>query len=131
MNERQIKERIKHLKKEIEVLQNVLNYDIPSVDGRPKGSTSYTDRQMRFMEDHRDLPMKRLVKAYNHEFKTNIPEESRALYNFMIRNGIIKVSNERENYKVSPESRKKAAETRRKNTLKKIGLEVEDDSEED
>ena len=88
MSEKQIKERIIQLKKEIEIFEQVLNTKREGF-GRPKGSIKYTIEQENFLKENKDIPMKELIKLYNEKFKTNLKKDTRALYNFMERQGII------------------------------------------
>ncbi len=88
MNKKQIERRISELKKEIEILEGIL---IPTnlKMGRPKGSLKYTPEQIKFIEENKDILMKELVIKFNEEFKTNYTPNTRAIYNFMLREGIL------------------------------------------
>ena len=88
MNEKQIKERINELKREINILEEVLNSKREGF-GRPKGSLKYTIEQEKFLRENKNIPMKELVALFNKKFNTNYPMESRALYNFMDREGFL------------------------------------------
>ena len=93
LSEQQIKDRIYELKKEIEILNSVLNGGNTKEDyifGRPKGSYKYTQEQIDFLKEcvKNKLDDKEIVKLYNIKYGTNFPKTSRGLYNFMIRSGI-------------------------------------------
>lgn len=89
MNEKQIKERINELEKEINILEYVLNKTSEGT-GRPKGSIKYTKEQVDFLKkcEEDKLTDKEIIKVYNQKFGTNYPETARGLYNFMNRYGI-------------------------------------------
>ena len=89
LNEKQIKERINELEKEIGILEYVLSGESEGF-GRPKGSIKYTQEQVNFLKEceKNKLTDKEIIKAYNQKFGTNYPETSRGLYNFMNRYGI-------------------------------------------
>lgn len=89
MNERQIRERIYRLKEEVRILKEVLNTGGDSKFGRPIGSYKYPDEQSDFLRKNRDAPMNELIKMFNEKFNTNFASNSRTLYNFMQRSGII------------------------------------------
>lgn len=103
MSEKQIKERIYQLKEEIRILESVVKTDNDGSMGRPKGSIKYNKEQIIFLTDNRDTPMPELVKLFNKQFGTKLHPETRALYNFMCRMGIITATARRPNHsKVSP-----------------------------
>lgn len=88
MSEKQIKERINKLQFEIRILEKVLGTEREGF-GRPKGSLKYTPEQIDFLEKNKDIPMEELIEMFNEKFGTGYPIDSRALYNFMDRQGII------------------------------------------
>jgi hypothetical protein len=88
MNEKQIKERINELKRNIQILEEVMNSKREGI-GRPKGSLKYTIEQENFLRENKDVPMKKLVNMFNKKFNTNYSIETRALYNFMDREGFL------------------------------------------
>lgn len=88
MSEKQVKERIYKLKEELRILEEVLETKREGF-GRPKGSLKFSSEQIKFLHDYREEDMKKLVKLFNAKFGTNYPINSRALYNFMERTGII------------------------------------------
>jgi len=95
MNERQIKEKINRLKEEVKILEQVVNTKSDSAFGRPIGSNIYSDEQTKFLEENKEIAMGKLVEMFNEKFNTNFKADSRALYNFMYRMGIIKPKFER------------------------------------
>lgn len=90
MNKIQIERRISNLKREIEVLELILAPTNPKM-GRPKGSLKYTPEQIKFIKENKDIPMKELVMKFNGKFKTNYTPYTRAIYNFMLRKGIMEI----------------------------------------
>lgn len=88
MSEKQIKERIYKLQDEVRILESVLETKREGF-GRPKGSIKYNQEQIKFLYDNRDTPMAELVTAFNKQFGTKYHSESRTLYNFMCREGIL------------------------------------------
>ena len=89
LNEKQIKERIYELKKEIGTLLYVLNSKNEGI-GRPKGSIKYTQEEIDFLKDceKNKLNDKEIIRLFNEKFKTNYKETTRKFYNFMCREGI-------------------------------------------
>jgi len=88
MKEKQIKERINNLRREIEILEGVL-YTKRKGFGRPKGTLKYKEEQITFLKENKNMKMIDLVELFNKTFGTNYPKETRALYNFMDRERII------------------------------------------
>ena len=101
LSEKQIRDRIWELQKEVEILKYVLNNgNIQEVvvksnpPYRPKGSIKYTKEQVEFLKDclKNKLKDKEIVDLYNLKFKTNLKKGSRALYNFMMRYGLKQIN---------------------------------------
>lgn len=92
MTEREIKERIYDLKKEIDIYEKILK--TTHEFGRPTGSTKFTPAQLEFLKlcVARKLPIPKITDLFNKRYKTNYPLESRGLYNAMLRQGIIKTT---------------------------------------
>jgi hypothetical protein len=88
MNEKQVKERISELKKEISILEGVLNNKREGF-GRPKGSLKYSKEEELFLKENKYKPMKEIVVMFNKKFGKSYKKDTRALYNFMSRQGII------------------------------------------
>lgn len=90
MSERQLREKIIDVKKELAILESVLNRPNDGMTGRPKGSIEHTNEQVEFLTqcNEANLTDKEIITAYNTKFNTNIPLTSRGLYNFMTRQGI-------------------------------------------
>lgn len=88
MNEKQIKEKINSLKKQIQIYEEILETKNEGM-GRPIGSIKYTDEQIKFLKANKYIQMNYLIKLFNETFGANIEENSRALYNFMCRENII------------------------------------------
>lgn len=88
ITEKQLRDRINNLKKELIIYEEVLNSKSIKKMGRPKGSLKYTEEQIKFIKDNKDVPMKNLIVMFNNQFKTNYSTNTRALYNFMAREGI-------------------------------------------
>lgn len=95
MSERQIRERINKLQEEIRILSEVVEHKREGF-GRPKGTLKYTPEQIDFLKEGEEnkLSDKEIVRQFNLKFGTTIKSNSRALYNFMLREGI-KIINER------------------------------------
>ena len=93
MSEKQLKERINRLKDEIRILESVLARE---GFGRPKGSIKYSPEKINFLTENKDKHMREITLLFNEKFKTDYPEDTRALYNFMERQGIIQVNYKRE-----------------------------------
>jgi len=93
LNERQIRDKIYELKKEIKVLNSVLNGNCNSYKpfGRPKESWKYSAEQIDFLKDceEKKLEQKEIIKLFNTKFGTKLKKDTRALYNFMSRCKII------------------------------------------
>jgi transposase len=101
LSEKQIRDRIWELQKEIEVLKFVLNNGNTNENviksnppHRPKGSIKYTKEQVEFLKDclKNKLKDKEIIDLYNLKFKTNLKKNSRALYNFTIREGLRQIN---------------------------------------
>lgn len=94
MSEKQIKERIYTLEQEIRILRNVLEQKREGF-GRPKGSLKYTPEQIDFLKEceEKKFSDKEIVRQFNSKFGINLKADSRALYNFMVREGIKKLNN--------------------------------------
>ncbi len=92
LNEKQIKERIYELKKEIGILYYIINGNNDNNLGRPRGSIQYTQEQMNFLKEceQNNLDDKEIINLFNLKFGTDFKEDSRALYNLMNREGIKK-----------------------------------------
>lgn len=88
MSKKAIKERIYILKTEIRILDEVLNQEVSGF-GRPRGSLKYTDEQITFLKLNKNQKNTDLIKMFNEKFNTNYKSDSRSLYNFMERQGII------------------------------------------
>jgi len=90
LNERQVKERINELKKEIGTLEFVLSGVSDGKTGRPRGSYEYTQEQINFLKEcnKQEIPMKEIIKLFNTKFGTDYKIDTRAFYNFMDRCGI-------------------------------------------
>ena len=89
MSEKQLREKVNHLKRELAICEEILNTKRDGSMGRPKGSILYTEEQVKFLKEHKDMPMKNLILLFNLQFKKNYSQNTRALYNFMCREGII------------------------------------------
>lgn len=89
MSEKQLREKVNYLKRELAIYEEILNTKKDGSMGRPKGSVKYTDEQVAFLRKNKDVLMKELILMFNLEFKTNYPPQTRALYNFMCREGIL------------------------------------------
>jgi len=92
MNETQVKNRIYELEKEIAIYKKILETPSEKWVGRPKGSTTYTIEQIKFLEECEALKLtdKAIIQEYNKKFNTKIPSDGRQLYNLMVRLGIKK-----------------------------------------
>ena len=92
LNERQIRDKIYELKKEIKTLNSVLS-DNSKIKpfGRPKRSYKYSLEQIDFLKDckKKKLEPKEIIKQFNTKFGTEFDKNTRALYNFMSRSKII------------------------------------------
>jgi len=106
ITERQIIDRIEELKKEIQVLEYVLEnpkkltYSNNQNFGRPKGTYKYTKEEQNFLKECEDkgLDYKETTDLFNLKFKKKNSYKSRALYNFMLRTGIKKISRHSKKY---------------------------------
>ena len=114
MSKNQIQEKINQLEAEAKILRDVLSTPNYSKIGRPANKFKYTEPQVVFLKENKDLPMKDLIQKYNEEFKVDLPKDSRALYNFMERLGIIVPQFRREYFPRSPSAVEKSIETRKK-----------------
>ena len=101
MSEKQIKERIFKLKDEIRILETILNTKKEGF-GRPKGSLKYSEEQVKFLCDNKDTHMPELIQLFNKQFNTKYHSETRALYNFMCREGILTADERPNHFKDSP-----------------------------
>jgi hypothetical protein len=95
MNEWQLRQKIKELEMELAAFKNVLETPAnPRTKiGRPLGSsTKYGADRIIFLEEceKQGLSDKEIISGFNAKFNTNIPINSRALYNLMQRKGIRK-----------------------------------------
>lgn len=89
MSEKQLKEKIYKLENKLITLKEVLETPKNGKFGRPKGSTIYSDEKIKFLKEHKNTSMTTLIELFNEEFNTNFPKNSRALYNFMDRQGML------------------------------------------
>jgi hypothetical protein len=91
MSERQLRERIFQLERELEVLKSIVTTPQDGKLGRPSGSTVYTDEQIKFLKRcwEKNLSYKRIVEEYNLRYGTKWKPSDRGLYNLMRRQGII------------------------------------------
>lgn len=96
MSEKQLRERIYKLEDELRILREILGHKREGF-GRPKGSIKYTPEQIGFLKEceKQKLSDKEIVRQFNSEFGTNLNIDSRALYNFMVREGIKIIKNDR------------------------------------
>ena len=89
--ERKLRERVVVLKQQLAIYEEILNNNEDAGFERPLGQTSYTDEEIEFLKKNKDMDMKELILAFNALFGTDYSEDSRELYNFMDRQGIIYV----------------------------------------
>ena len=91
MNEEQIDERIHELLIRIEELRLVKGKIAHIKMGRPLGSTKYSEEQDSFLREciKEKIPYRKITQEFNKQFGTNVKADSRQLYNYMERNGII------------------------------------------
>lgn len=123
MNKYQIQNRINKLKNEIAILEEVLNEESSYINGRPLGSTAYQEEEIQFLKENKNLPMEELINKFNKSFNRDIPLSSRALYNLMVRQGLISPKFRINEYKKrSQVSIELAKETRENKFLNKIGV---------
>jgi hypothetical protein len=87
MSEKQLREKVFGLRRELQICEEILNSKREGF-GRPKGSIKYTQEQGKFLKENKNIPMKKLIELYNKKFGTNFHKDSRALYNFMDRQGL-------------------------------------------
>lgn len=89
MSEKQIRERINELQEEIRILSEIVEHKRGGF-GRPKGTLKYTPEQINFLKECEEnkLSDKEIVRQFNLKFETNLKPNSRALYNFMVREEI-------------------------------------------
>jgi hypothetical protein len=92
MSEKQLREKIIELEKQLEIWKVVLNSPKDGKMGRPKGSTMYTPEQMKFLAEceEKKLSDKQIIEEFNKKYDTNIKPNGRQLYNLMQRQGIRK-----------------------------------------
>ena len=88
MNEKQIRERIINLKREVAILEEIVDTRAEGI-GRPQGSVTYTEEQVKFLKENKSLPPTMLAQMFNKKFKYNLPLHTRKLYKIMRREGII------------------------------------------
>lgn len=98
LNERQLKEKIYQLEIELKTLKEILEGQELNLMGRPKGSYNYSEEEVNFMKANKTKKMLDLVQEFNKKFNRNFPKHTRALYNFMVRNGIIEQGFKRYSY---------------------------------
>ena len=91
ISEGQLKRIIRELELKLESYREILETKKDAGFGRPVGSIKYTEEQIKFLEDNKDNPMPLLILEFNERFGTKFKPDSRALYNFMMRQGIIEV----------------------------------------
>jgi hypothetical protein len=89
MSEKQLREKVIALEKELNIYKTILQTPKDGKMGRPIGSIKYTDVQVMWLKDNKNMPMTNLVMKFNERFGTKLSVTSRALYNFMCREGII------------------------------------------
>ena len=119
------------LKKELEILEEILNGDRKSNIGRPCGTFKYSDAQHKFLKENKDKDQKELIGMFNEKFKTQFSLESRALYNFMIRSGIIESNFKKEYRPRTLKSIENQLRTKEENMLKELNVIGDDDGSED
>jgi len=68
MNEKQLKERMYSLEKELRIIKEILETNNPDGIGRPKGSLVYTPEQVKFLKENKEMHMKNLIPFYNRTF---------------------------------------------------------------
>jgi len=94
MNERQLRQKIAELEREIAIFKSILETpsDPHTSTGRPLGSSKYAPERIVFLEEceKKGLSDKEIIDTFNFKFGTNIPANSRQLYNLMQRKGIRK-----------------------------------------
>lgn len=92
MSEKQLREKIIELEKQLEIWKAVLNSQKDGKAGRPLGSTTYTFEQMKFLAEceEKKLTDKQIIIEFNKKYGTNIKPDGRQLYNLMCRQGIRK-----------------------------------------
>ncbi len=125
MNERQIKDKIYQLETELKILKEILKTETNIKFGRPIGSIKYPDEQVIFLQENKDMYMKDLIQEYNQKFNADLPKNSRALYNFMQRVGILSRQFTREYYPRNPSSIEKSRATKEEIYLKKVGIDAD------
>jgi hypothetical protein len=88
--DRQIK--IKNIVKSLEMLGERALPDIHEYSkmGRPLGSYKYSNEEINFLKANKETPMKELIKKFNEKFNKNFNSDTRALYNMMQRQNIIR-----------------------------------------
>lgn len=93
LSEKQIRERIILLEKELEIYKNILETPCDGKFGRPLGSTKYNSERLNFLKqcESENLSDSEIIKRFNSKFGTNFKDNSRALYNLMQRQGIRKI----------------------------------------
>lgn len=96
MNEKQLREKINNIKREIEICEELLNQQ-PLIDGFEKlpFGRKYSEEQILFLKENKNIPRKNLIIMFNHRFNTDIPLGSSALYNCMVREGILELGKNR------------------------------------
>ncbi len=127
MSERQIKERIFMLASELRILEEVLNCKVSDKMGRPLGSYKYSDEQIKFLTERKNMQMKELIKEFNKKFETSFSDDSRALYNFMERSGIKLPKFRREAPPRVPTAIDKSSKTRERKMLEDLKIMEKED----
>lgn len=118
MNERQIQEKIE--REEIRILEEVLKTESAKPKmGRPIGTRRYPNEQFEFLKENKDVPMKELVGMFNKKFKTSFPLDTRVLYNFMYRSGLVDTTYQRDYFPRNPVSIEKDVKNRTKTDAEK------------
>lgn len=77
------------LENELHILKSLLGQKKEGF-GRPKGSTKYTQEEIDFLKEceERGFNDREIINEFNKKFGVNLRPKTRALYNFMVRNGI-------------------------------------------
>lgn len=122
MTERQLEDKIEELESQIKAYKDILNSEARIKFGRPKNSFQYSEEKISFLQENKEMNMVDLIIKYNEKFSTDLPRTSRAIYNFMIRAGIIE-RNYKNKYSLrSPETVEKALKTKEEKFLKEVGI---------
>jgi len=113
-DKKEIEKRIENLKKKTASYEEVLLTQTDNKMGRPVGSSKYTSEQTEFLKQNKNVPIKDLIVLFNKKFNLNLPLDTRILYNFMFRAGIIDTSYSREYIPRNPTATQKGIETKQK-----------------